>query len=182
MRPSNKTTILEAAATVVEEHGVTSVTFESVASAAGITRGGITYHFPSRDALVRALHEHMAHRWEQQLELVCGKPAHEASESERLAAYVRACATAASRGELQMLLDSPHTEYEEVWTATMERWVPASAEATGTGPVTLTMIALLAGDGLWVNEAITRSELSHERRLEVADAIIRLVEGSTPSA
>ncbi|WP_369008044.1 TetR family transcriptional regulator, partial [Staphylococcus aureus] len=31
---------------------MTAVTFDSVAAAAGITRAGIIYHFPSRDDLI----------------------------------------------------------------------------------------------------------------------------------
>lgn len=49
VRESKKTMILDAAIQVIEEDGITAVTFDSVAAAAGITRAGIIYHFPSRD-------------------------------------------------------------------------------------------------------------------------------------
>ena len=41
VRESKKTMILDAAIQVIEEDGITAVTFDSVAAAAGITRAGI---------------------------------------------------------------------------------------------------------------------------------------------
>lgn len=106
MRPSNRSKILDAAIRVVHRDGVTGITFESVAAEAGLTRGGMLYHFPSRDALLLGIHEHLANQWEALLEKVAGKPAHEASAEERFAAYVQACAQGKStRVELQLMLE-----------------------------------------------------------------------------
>ncbi|SCE54411.1 helix-turn-helix domain-containing protein, partial [Streptomyces sp. OspMP-M43] len=55
MRTSKRTQILEAATRVVQREGVKSVTFDSVAAEAGLTKGGLLYHFASRDDLVRAI-------------------------------------------------------------------------------------------------------------------------------
>ena len=54
MRTSKRDSILQAALHVVETDGVTAVTYESVAAASGLTKGGLLYHFPSKDALVLA--------------------------------------------------------------------------------------------------------------------------------
>lgn len=106
MRPSNRNKILDAAIRVVHREGVTGITFESVALEAGLTRGGMLYHFPSRDALLLGIHEHLACQWETLLEKVAGKPAHEASAQERIAAYVQACTDGRStRVELQLMLE-----------------------------------------------------------------------------
>lgn len=37
------------------ERGAGSLTFEEIAQVSGVTRGGITYHFPTKEALLRAL-------------------------------------------------------------------------------------------------------------------------------
>ena len=55
MRPSQRDQILNAAIRVVERTGVTGVTFDAVAAEAGITRGGLMYHFRSREALLHDL-------------------------------------------------------------------------------------------------------------------------------
>ena len=74
MRPSNRSKILDAAVRVIHRDGVTGITFDSVAAESGVTRGGMMYHFPSREALVQALHQHLAEQWETSLELSAGKP------------------------------------------------------------------------------------------------------------
>lgn len=99
MRTSKKTLILDAATRVVQDSGVTAVTFDSVAAEAGLTRGGIMYHFPSRDDLLAALHEHQAQAWDEAMTRSAGKTAEEATDDERLAAYVRVCADTATRAE-----------------------------------------------------------------------------------
>jgi AcrR family transcriptional regulator len=47
--------ILEAAERVVGEVGAARVTLDGVAQAAGVSKGGLLYHFPSKEALLGAL-------------------------------------------------------------------------------------------------------------------------------
>ena len=47
--------ILKKALEVVMESGAASLTFEAVAKKSGISRGGILYHFPSKQALLQAI-------------------------------------------------------------------------------------------------------------------------------
>jgi AcrR family transcriptional regulator len=45
-------TILKAAAHVIARHGIGAFTIDAVAQAAGVTKGGVLHHFPSKEALV----------------------------------------------------------------------------------------------------------------------------------
>ncbi len=176
MRQSNKKAILDAAVTVIESEGITAVTFDSVAAAAGLTRGGILYHFPSRDDLIRALHEHLAGEWERQLTEVCGKSSTEASPAERLTAYIRAAAMSASRAELLMLVESRGTENYQHWADVLMRWTPQpSGHEFGTAN-DAARLALLAADGLWVNDAITQQPLTPEQRTHTVETIVSQLE------
>ncbi|OAI26301.1 MULTISPECIES: TetR/AcrR family transcriptional regulator [Methylomonas] len=47
--------LLDAAEAVVIEQGVGAMTLEAVAARAGISKGGLLYHFPSKDAVVRGM-------------------------------------------------------------------------------------------------------------------------------
>lgn len=47
--------ILEAAERVVGDVGAARMTLESVAQAAGVSKGGLLYHFPTKEALLGAL-------------------------------------------------------------------------------------------------------------------------------
>src|SRR5690349_19054927 len=53
--PDTKTRILTAAETVVLERGVSALTLDAVAEAAGLSKGGLIYHFESKEALIRAM-------------------------------------------------------------------------------------------------------------------------------
>ncbi|MDO9104188.1 MAG: TetR/AcrR family transcriptional regulator [Methylovulum sp.] len=47
--------ILDAAEAVVIERGVRDMTLETVAARAGLSKGGLLYHFPSKDAIVQGM-------------------------------------------------------------------------------------------------------------------------------
>lgn len=47
--------ILDALETMLIEHGMTKVTLDGVATAAGVSKGGLLYHFNTKDALVAAM-------------------------------------------------------------------------------------------------------------------------------
>jgi AcrR family transcriptional regulator len=64
-QPKARLKVLDAAERVVRESGAGALTFDEVAAASGVTRGGITYHFPTKEDLLRALVERDRQRWEQ---------------------------------------------------------------------------------------------------------------------
>lgn len=51
--------ILDAAERVVIRDGVARLTLDAVAAEAGLSKGGVLYHFPSKDALVRGMVSHL---------------------------------------------------------------------------------------------------------------------------
>ena len=60
---STRDIILSAAANIVMEQGVSRMTLGAVAQEAGVSKGGLLYHFPSKDALVQGMVEHMAQEY-----------------------------------------------------------------------------------------------------------------------
>lgn len=52
--------LLNAAERVVSRDGVQSLTLEGVAKEAGVSKGGLLYHFPSKMALIRGVVDRMA--------------------------------------------------------------------------------------------------------------------------
>ncbi|WP_098024775.1 TetR/AcrR family transcriptional regulator [Streptomyces sp. st115] len=176
MRTSKRTQILDAATRVVQREGVKSVTFDSVAAEAGLTKGGLLYHFASRDDLVQAIHQHLADRWEADLVAAAGKPAPEATRDERLAAYTRVAIQSATRAELLLMLEgSTNTAHAAVWEAVTERWAPpptsASASASADPAALDRFILRLAADGLWLYESLTSDRLDPAMRQAVAERI-----------
>lgn len=54
-RPSSKETILDAAEAIVLESGAAHMTLDAVAERSGVSKGGLIYNFPSKDALLEAM-------------------------------------------------------------------------------------------------------------------------------
>src|SRR5258707_7167473 len=50
--------ILAAAMAVAKESGAGRLSLDAIARRAGVSKGGLLYHFPKKDALMRALVEH----------------------------------------------------------------------------------------------------------------------------
>lgn len=183
MRLSNRDRILDAAIRVIERDGVTAVTFDSVAGEAGVTRGGMIYHFPSREALMQAINQHLADRWEAHLVRQAGKPAAEATPGERQRAYLQASTQMASRAELLFLLEaSANPALSEPWNAICDRWAaPAPADADDPQAMAA-FIARLAADGLWAYEYLSGRTLPASLRTLVAGELASLADASVPRA
>jgi len=58
--PSVTDRVLNAAEQVVTRDGVANLTLDAVAREAGVSKGGLLYHFPSKSALVTAIVERLA--------------------------------------------------------------------------------------------------------------------------
>lgn len=55
--PKARDQVLDAAERIVKERGAAKLTYEELVRESGVSRGGITYHFGSKEALLRALVE-----------------------------------------------------------------------------------------------------------------------------
>lgn len=58
-KKETKEQILKAAANIINTNGVFSLTLEAVAKNAGVSKGGLLYHFPSKDALLKGMVDHL---------------------------------------------------------------------------------------------------------------------------
>lgn len=71
-RPSNRERLLTAAADHVREHGAVALTLDAVAAAAGVSKGGLLYHFPTKAGLVAALIDDVLDRFEAEIDTRAG--------------------------------------------------------------------------------------------------------------
>ncbi|MFE6449657.1 TetR/AcrR family transcriptional regulator [Nocardiopsis dassonvillei] len=170
MRQSKKTAILEAATRVVEREGIAAVTYDSVAAETGLTKAGLLYHFPSREALLEGLHEYLASRWQAQMEEAAGETAENLTPRQRVAAYAKVCATTSTRADLLLMIEAASNPTLRAYgQSVQERWAPGP---TGTDISEADMGAFvlrLAADGLWLYDAWGGDRLHPELRRKVAD-------------
>ena len=62
--PKARQKVLDAARRIVESRGAGHLTFETLAEESGVTRGGITYHFRTKEELLKALIEADIAQWD----------------------------------------------------------------------------------------------------------------------
>jgi len=103
-RPSGRNAILEAAEKVVVRDGAAHLTLDAVAETAGLSKGGVLYHFPNKSALLEAMLERLLDGYEERRQVCLRKmPAHRDADF---------------RAELAAGLDeNPQTESREVGAA-----------------------------------------------------------------
>src|SRR5688500_7207168 len=80
-RANRRTELLDAAVAVIRRDGAAALTLDAVAAEAGVSKGGVLYHFASKRALIDGLLQRWLDDFEARLE----------EGGEPLAAYVRAC-------------------------------------------------------------------------------------------
>lgn len=171
MRTSKRDTMLQAAKRVVQRDGVTALSYESVAAEAGVTKGGVLYHFGSREELLHALHQYVADQWESQMQHAAGAPAEQVSAAERFAAYTQA-SQSPERAELLLQLEAANdASANAIWEAVLYQWGPVPPPAGATAEQLQTFLAKLAADGLWLFDALTSEPLDPDVRAQVVDQI-----------
>lgn len=62
-RPSLRPRLLDAALDLIADDGVAALTYEALSARTGVSKGGLLYHFPSKDALLDALTERLVARY-----------------------------------------------------------------------------------------------------------------------
>ncbi|MDX2139007.1 MAG: TetR/AcrR family transcriptional regulator [Chloroflexota bacterium] len=57
--------LLEATVRVIHNQGAAALTLDQVAKEAGVSKGGLLHHFPSKESLIEAFLRHLFHQFEQ---------------------------------------------------------------------------------------------------------------------
>lgn len=176
MRQSNRDSILDAAIRVTNRDGIRAVTFDSVAAEAGVTRGGLVYHFQSREALIKGINDQLAAQWEAVLVGHAGKPFEQTTATERHRAYILASSHGATRAELLFLLEFAH---EPALAAPWDRIIDAWAAPDPTDPddaqAMADFIVRLASDGLWAHDYIANRRMPPAVKRRVTATLAKML-------
>lgn len=164
--------VLSAAAQVALRDGPGAVTIEAVVTEAGMSRGGVLYHFPSKDALLQALVDQDIDAVREVTGLDSGQ-VREESRAERVSAYYDACtAWAPERGHVALavaLAENP--DLLRSW-ATLQRELDVVDAADGSDDNLTALVARLALDGLWFSDLIDPKRFSVAERKRLVAAIL----------
>jgi AcrR family transcriptional regulator len=165
-RPNRRRELLDAAAAVVRRDGAQALTLDAVAAEAGVSKGGVLYHFGSKRALIEGLVDCWLDDREARLE-----------GSEFAAAYVRACdaegSTVYGFGLLAALIEDPDVlevarERQAAW---MERMLGGAIDRADA------WLVRLAADGLWYSDLLGIAPPEGDDRRRVVASLITLASG-----
>lgn len=176
---ATKRRILDAAEQVVLRDGVGHLTLEAAAHQAGLSKGGVLYHFPTRDALVAAMVARIIEQFEDDIAAYLPAPGTpgDGRPGAFARAYVRATTAPISEGEERLgaaLLAAAAAEPELLvpLQEAADGW-QARLVDDGLDPTTATVVRM-ACDGLWLCDLFGLASPRGSLRADVATALERL--------
>ncbi|WP_369373132.1 TetR/AcrR family transcriptional regulator [Promicromonospora sp. Populi] len=173
MRPSSRNAILDAALRLAgHESGSIDITFEATAKEARVTKGGVQYHFHTRDELVLAVLERAAGRFHDAMLSLLDKPFDQTSPAERVRAYVLAIAAGClSRADLAVYAEAlTNPALAEPWEMLMTPWLNLD-DVTDAGLRARLRAAHLAADGLWAADVTGIFSPTDDREALIAELL-----------
>ena len=175
--------IFEAASKILRNEGLSSLTIAKVASEAGLSKGGLLYHFPNKLSLIEALFNYHNNRFEQRLEQLT------LQEGNQPGSWLRAYAKAS----LEQVLDQDTASLYFALFAAEEKYASAhklmrqkyqvwqQTLIANSDDVTWATVLRLAIDGLWFTEMHHYAPLPEAQRQAVIDIILRLTKQPKPT-
>ncbi len=173
---TTRKTILEAASRVTAQSGALNLTLENVAKEAGVSKGGLLYHFPNKEALISSMiDEHLA-SWSKAVE---------AAKDNAKGAFARAFVkTTVNPAQLETGLSSgllaavalnpellePVKKHYAAWQKQIEN--------DGISPVTATLVRL-AADGLYFAEVFDLAPPKGKLRKQLETRLITMTKGKS---
>jgi AcrR family transcriptional regulator len=167
--------ILEAANRIVIERGVDHMTLELVASEAGISKGGLLYHFPNKEALIKGMINEYLERFTSDFYATA------AGDSEIPGRWNRSYLTTTfadnqrmprmSSGLLAAIATDP--SLLSPLQARFQEWV-ALLDQDGIDPTLATIVRLVA-DGLWMVELFGLAAPDEQMKERVLQAVTSLM-------
>ena len=162
-RSDTRARLLDAASAVIRRDGPQALTLEAVAARAGVSKGGLLYHFRSKRELLDALVTRWMDDFQRDIDAAPGNFA---------ARYVRACddAKAEEAGMLAALVADPH-----VLAAVRDRHVTWQDRViTEGGDAVDATVARLAADGLWLADLLGMAPPQGDLRERVLARLLEL--------
>ncbi len=166
-RPSRRATLLDAATAVIRRDGATALTLDAVAAEAGVSKGGVLYHFATKRALIDGLISRWLDDFAAQLD-----------DGDFAAAYVKACDTASADREAEVGILAGMLGEPEVLEVARERYAEWTARILADVPDPVdAWVVRLAADGLWYSDLLGIAAPRGDDRRRLIERLLALAEG-----
>lgn len=169
-RRNTKQDLLHAAGRVILRDGVPGLTLDAVAAEAGRSKGGLIYHYPSKDALIGAMLDRLVEITEAE---IAAYRARDDGPGSWTRGYLRACMLlerdeSGHQSRLEMALLAACLNEPVLLRRLhghMRDWAESCAD-DGIDPE-IAHVVRLAADGLWMNDVFGLPVLEAEDRARV---------------
>ena len=168
--------IFEACSRILRNYGLVNLTLEKVAEEAGLSKGGLLYHFPNKASLIESLFEYHSEIFETRLSELAEE------EGDDAGVWLRAYA----RASIEQITDPGNAGLYASLFAAEERYASAHAlmrqkyvdwqqqvDESGLDPAWATLVRF-AVDGLWFAEMHQWAPPDEKRRAQIIDLILGL--------
>lgn len=170
--------LLDAAERAVLETGAGHLTLDAVAKFAGVSKGGLLHHFPSKDSLLEAMLERYLNEVETQVAARCARRGGTLTAVEQFRERVRVllelhpdrraagAALVAASADKPELMAQCRADYRHLLDELTE--LPGGFERSA--------LVLLAVDGLLLGELLRLSPYTPEERARLVKALLKAVD------
>ena len=178
-RPSARDKILNAALEIIAEVGTPSLTLDAVAARCGVSKGGLLYHFPFKEQLLRAANEQLVRR------RLAARAVEERglpdTPARALKAYVLASVNNRAGNDListkMLAAGSLSDDSAEPIRQYFKDRFPPFADHVGFDRAALVHVAT---EGLWFMEMLRLSPFTAEQRHRLVQTILSMADGIEP--
>jgi AcrR family transcriptional regulator len=167
--------IIKSATKLLLEEGVTKLTLDAVAKKAGVSKGGLLYHFPGKDDLIRGLIDNLNESFDADVARQIAE-ANDNTPGYWLRAYIQASAEAEpefNENSAALLAGiALNSDLLEPFRRSFGEFQDKSV-SDGIDPVVGTIIRL-AVDGLWLAELFKLAPPDPELRQQVIERLMAM--------
>lgn len=156
--------LLDIAAELVGDGGLHTITLDAVARKAGVSKGGLLHHFPTKQALIQGVCDALLEQTDNALSALMAQDTNPVGRFSRaylelLTAYGEDDASRRAGALYAALLGDPaiRQRLSDWFEAHLKQCAPTDSSMSA-------WIVRLATDGLWLSDLITGQELHAERR------------------
>jgi AcrR family transcriptional regulator len=176
-RPSARDKILDATLALVKEVGAPAVTIDSVAERAGLSKGGVLYHFPFKEQLLTAANEDIVRRLSAAREAEAAQLPD--TPNRALKAYVLASAfNRAGNDQLTTRMLAAGSMLKESADPIRRYWQERFPQIAADPGFDRAALVHAATEGLWFMEMLGLSPFSAEQRARIVEIILSIVDDS----
>jgi AcrR family transcriptional regulator len=178
-KSSKRHDLIRTAGTLVQEGSPEALTLDAVALRAGVSKGGLLYHFPSKAALQAGMVDAYLEEFEAAVD--ADAAAGPAGTGRWLRAYVRVGLSDADPRpglDVAFLVAAGHPALLDRVRVCSARWFDRATE--GGVEATTAVVVMRATDGVWFAEALGVHGVDAGLRQRVHDRLMDLIDAEVP--